>query len=192
MASQLPILNSPSQWKLMKTTSQCATDKTKSISDYYTPDYATEYVIPFLKEAGFTTVWESCCGKGHMVRTLRENGFHVLSTDIWMGEEYDFYHYEPSLPYDAIVTNPPFQGKTKVLERLFGLGKPFAVLLPLVALDSNPIRQLLKQHDGEWGILAPNKTINYITQDKSRKSRSFFFSAWFCYKVPTVKGLVFM
>lgn len=160
-------------------------------NDYYTPDFATEYVVPYLKEAGFKTLWEPACGKGHMSRCLSNNGFEVVSSDIWMGPEYDLHDFEPVSEYDAIVTNPPFQNKTQTIKRFFDLGKPFALLVPITTFDSGPIRKMLKEHDGEWGFLAPPRTIHYIRADKA-KSRSFFYSGWLTHKIPSIKNIVIM
>lgn len=57
----------------------------------------------------------------------------VIRSDISDGP--DFFTYEPP-EYDCIVSNPPFTQKDRVLKRLYELGKPFAVLLPLNSLQS--------------------------------------------------------
>jgi len=45
-----------------------------------------------------------------------------------------FFEYEPER-YDFIVSNPPFTRKLEVLSRLYLLGKPFAMVLPLPMLN---------------------------------------------------------
>lgn len=162
---------------------------------YYTPDDALDFIAAHL--APFKRVWECCCGQNHITRYLERRGHAVIATDIDMG--HDMFAYAPSPEdYDIIVTNPPFQGKRRILERLYELGKPFAVLMPTMALNSNPVRLLLKA-DADWGILMPPKSINYIPGDhpdaatltkKPKGSRSFFHSSWFCHKVPTVRSMV--
>ena len=49
-------------------------------------------------------------------------------------EGQDFFEFEPN-EWDIIVSNPPFSVKDKVLERLYSFNKPFAILLPLNALQ---------------------------------------------------------
>lgn len=177
------------QWKQAK-------DKPNNL--YYTPESAMDYVSTYV--AGFPRVWEPCCGVGHISRYLTSKGHSVVSTDITMGPEYDFLTHAPSEEYDIVITNPPFQGKRQILERLYALEKPFAVLMPTMTLDSNPIRALLKK-DPTWGILMPPKTINYIPADHASSStdtrhpkgtRSFFHSSWFCHDVPGVRGVIIL
>ncbi|NBS71350.1 hypothetical protein EBT31_20935, partial [bacterium] len=146
----------------------------------------------------YAKIWEPCCGQGHIVKYLEAKGHEVIGTDILMGETYDFKTYAPADDaYDVIVTNPPFEGKRQTLERLYALGKPFAILMPTMALDSNPVRALIKDH-GQWGIVMPNKTINYIPGDLKhettppKNSRSFFHSSWFCWKIPGVEGMIIL
>lgn len=65
-------------------------------------------------------------------QTFRENGFDVIRSHIDEGK--DFFLYEPD-DYDVIISNPPFNIKDQILERLYNLNKPFAVLLPLNTLQ---------------------------------------------------------
>lgn len=168
-------------------------------NQYYTPEIAMDYIYPHIKK--YQRIWESCCGDGHIVRYLEKRGHRVIGTDIMQGEEFDFFTYAPpSQEYDIIVTNPPFTAKKRIFERLYHLGKPFAILMPSTALESNPIRAMLKLK-GHYGIIMPPKTINYIPGDSEnareatkapRSSRSFFHSSWFCYKIPGVKGVIIL
>ena len=70
--------------------------------------------------------------------------------------------------------------------------KAVCLLLPIMALDSLPIRNMLKFHGTRWGIVCPSQTIHFINyKNPTMKSRSFFSSAWFCYNVDGIKGLMF-
>lgn len=175
---------------------QKARDKPNNM--YYTPDYAMDFIYDYVRS--FKRVWEPCCGYGHMVRYFEARDHQVTGTDIHQGSEFDFYTYAPPPEsYDIIITNPPFQKKYETIIRLFELGKPFAVLLPTIILDSNPIRRILKEHVGEWGFVMPNRKINYIMESEkgstsstkpTTASQSFFHSSWLCRFVPNVTGLV--
>jgi hypothetical protein len=173
---------------------QKARDRPNNI--WFTPPSAVDFVYPYIQR--YAKIWEPCCGQGHIVKYLEAKGHEVIGTDILMGETYDFKTYAPADDaYDVIVTNPPFEGKRQTLERLYALGKPFAILMPTMALDSNPVRALIKDH-GQWGIVMPNKTINYIPGDLKhettppKNSRSFFHSSWFCWKIPGVEGMIIL
>lgn len=56
----------------------------------------------------------------------------------------DFFDYEPD-NYDVIVSNPPFSIKDKILERLYELDKPFAVLLPMNSLQGKSRYQFFQK-----------------------------------------------
>lgn len=108
------------------------TAKTDAESDeMFTPDYA---VVPILKHAKrFKKIW---CPfdktDSEFVKVLSQNGFEVIYSHIDDGK--NFFFYEPE-EYDCIISNPPFSLKDMVLKRLNELGKPFAILLPLPALQ---------------------------------------------------------
>ena len=158
-------------------------------NDYATPPHAFDGFLDYLKP--YTRVWEPCAGQGHISNYLTSQGFEVLSSDITYGPEYDMYTYAPDpASYQVLITNPPFSRKTITLARLYEIGKPFAILLPVLALDSAPIRELIRTH-GDWGVFLPNRTLNYIDMAApDKKSRSFFHSAWFTWKLPACQGMI--
>ena len=77
-----------------------------------------------------------------MFRALGGGGYDVTRSHIDDGQ--DFFKYEPD-EYDVIVSNPPFSIKDKILERLYELNKPFAVLLPTNSLQGKKRYELFKQ-----------------------------------------------
>ena len=99
--------------------------------EFYTPSYA---IIPLLKYIlKDKVVW--CpfdTEESLFVKHLKQNGNKVIYTHINNGE--DFFFCEPEEHYDYIISNPPYSLKTEVLERCFGLGKPFALLLGVVGI----------------------------------------------------------
>ena len=100
--------------------------------EYYTPSILVKPIIKYVKEK--STVW--CpfdTENSEFVILLREAGHTVIATHIWNGQ--DFFSYEPKENYDYIISNPPFTKKLEVLERLYKLNKPFAIVLGLPILN---------------------------------------------------------
>jgi hypothetical protein len=76
---------------------------------------------------------------------------------------------------DAIVTNPPFSFKQQFLERCYGLGKPFALLLPLTTFETSKRQEMFEKYGVQ--VIFFDKRINFIRD--GAKSGSWFASAWF-------------
>jgi hypothetical protein len=168
--------------------------------DYYTPEYALEYVKDWLMDYKDKKVWECCCGKGHITRWLQKQGFtDIIQTDL-KETGHDFYTYEPD-EYDVIITNPPFKNKRMFIERCLSLKKPTFILLPTMTLESNTIRPSLKPLGKDFGIILPPKSIHYIPSEvweknpektdklTLRESRTFFHSSWFTFFIPSSSGI---
>lgn len=138
---------------------------TSKNDEFYTPPYAIEPILEFVR--GGATVW--CpfdTEDSHFVKMLRGRGCHILATHIQHGE--DFFAYEPSAPYYYIISNPPYSKKTEVFERLFQLGKPFAMLVGLVGIFESQKRfHVFKGNDFELMIL--NKRVAFFKDYKDQK-----------------------
>lgn len=78
----------------------------------------------------------------------------------WIGDnpQRDFFKYEPPV-WDVAVSNPPFSLKKAVFERLFELGKPFAMLMNMMALNYQEIGSLFA--DNPVQLLVPDKKISF-------------------------------
>jgi hypothetical protein len=63
---------------------------------------------------------------------LTEKGHRVIASHIKDGQ--DFFTYVPSESFTHVISNPPYSLKTEVLEYLFELNKPFAMLVGIVGL----------------------------------------------------------
>lgn len=110
------------------------------------------------------------------VQLLQSQGFNIVRSSLSDGQ--DFFTYEPKL-WDIIVTNPPFSIKDRIIKRLYELGKPFAVLLPLNSLQGQARYDYFSKR---IQLLSFDKRINYHTPDnmKEYKKGSPFASAYFC------------
>ena len=113
------------------------TAKTDKESDeVYTPAYAVKPILKYLNRGNKSsyTIW--CpfdTEESEYVKQFRAAGHKVIATHIDNGQ--NFFTYEPEEHYDFIISNPPFSLKDAILKRLSELNKPFAILLPLPALQ---------------------------------------------------------
>ena len=150
--------------------------KLDNFNDMYTPPEAMEYIIPFLNKD--LIYWEACYGKGHMADELRRNRFNVIGN-----ENIDCLVSEPD-KWDFLITNPPFNGNKKFIERAIDLKKPFAFLVRLEHIGGVEAMRLLK--DLDFRIIIPEKRINYITPKMiagEKVGGSPFHSIWLTYKI---------
>ncbi|WP_137598192.1 hypothetical protein [Paucilactobacillus kaifaensis] len=152
--------------------------KAKS-DEWYTPVAAVEAIVPYIKQ--FKTIW---CPfdkpDSNYVKVLKKNGFTVINTHIEMGG--DFLAVE--IPEcDAIVSNPPYSIKDNILERLFKIDKPFAMLMNVAGLyDSKRRFELLERHPVSHLYIYPR--IKFFNDDKkSSVSSPTYQSAYVCYRI---------
>lgn len=150
--------------------------------DFQTPAFALEPLFPYLKPEW--KIWEPAMGEGNLVAGLRVHGYQVEGSDIKTG--HDFLVSKRNC--DAIVTNPPYSLKLEFLKRCYELGKPFALLLPLTALETKARQKLFRQHGVEI-VLFPER-IKFVTPTK-RKSSPWFSVAWFTHGLNIGQPLTF-
>ncbi|MDD5599443.1 MAG: hypothetical protein PHV82_15960 [Victivallaceae bacterium] len=152
--------------------------KQGSRDDFQTPQEAVNILLPFLNKDW--TIWECACGKGNLYKAFLEKEFKVVATDILYGIDFLEYSYqnEINIEFDCIITNPPYSIKEKFLEKCYELKKPFALLMPLTALEGE-IRQKHYRKYGGIQLLIPNKRYNFETPN-GKGSSAWFATAWFC------------
>jgi len=149
--------------------------------EYKTPEIAIEILLPYLKKEWI--IWECAWGKGSLAKHLENKGFEVI------GDNRDFIKDKPMLTHQVIVTNPPYSLKEKFLQRCYELEKPFALLMPLTALEGKKRGKLYRKYGIQ--LIIPNKRINFITPS-GEDSGAWFQTAWFCYKLNLPKDLMFV
>lgn len=114
--------------------------------DFYATDPAT--IPPLLKvlgpdwEAGNKLIWEPACGAGHLSQILELYGHQVISTDL-IDRGYgvggiDFLQPTPydNLPYDAIITNPPFKYALEFVEKSLRIAPVVCMFLRIGFIES--------------------------------------------------------
>ena len=152
--------------------------------EFQTPKEAIYPLLPYLKKNWI--IWECAWGGGSLAKHLEEKGFKVVAkgddfiNDIYIGGIKDV---------DCIITNPPYSKKEGFLQRCYELEKPFALLMPLTALEGKKRGELYKKYGIQ--LIIPNKRINFITPS-GKGSGAWFQVAWFCYKLNLPKDLMFV
>lgn len=151
-------------------------NKTSSGDEVYTPFYAVEPLLKYIPRnkiiwCPFDENWSA------YYQLFTEKGYTVIRSSL--KENQDFFEYEPEDRYDIVVSNPPFSKKDKVLERLYKLNKPFAILLPLNSLQG---KKRYEHFRGGIQLLAFDGRINFHTNNnfKTHTRGNHFASAYFC------------
>jgi len=148
--------------------------------EFYTPPYAIEPILKYVKPN--STIWCPFDEEQSLfVQMFRNEGHQVIATHINTGT--DFFDCEvPDCDY--IISNPPYSCKGDVLQRLFEIGKPFAMLVGVVGLFESQKRfDMFKSNDFE--ILYMSRRVAYF-KDYSEQKPSLnppFSSVYVCSKV---------
>jgi len=154
-------------------------DKKSKKDEYFTRPYAILPILKYLVTG--KTIW--CpfdTEESNYVKIFRKNGFPVIPGHIKDGK--DFFKYMPS-DYDYIISNPPYSLREPILDRLFKLGKPFAMLLNISRLFDSKKRFYLFR-DNPFEIMIFNRRIDYINPFiKNPKSSPPFSSVYVCSRI---------
>lgn len=91
--------------------------------EYFTPSYAVYPIMKRLRPGA--AIWCPFDTKNsEYVRVFSRNGFRVIYGHIQTGQDF----FQTDVPdCDYIISNPPYSLKNQVLERLYAIGKPFAI-----------------------------------------------------------------
>lgn len=132
--------------------------------EFYTPLYAVE---PLLKHIPTDRViWAPFdTGKSLIVQAFRARGNSVVATHLETGHDF----FDAAVPAcDVVVSNPPYSRKGDVFERLFQIGKPFAMLVGVVGLFESAKRfELFAKH--EFEIMWLSKRVAYFKSYEEQK-----------------------
>ena len=151
------------------------TAKTDKESDQvYTPSYAVKPIIKYIKPGSIVWCPFDTIDSAY-VEELNAAGFTVIYSHIDNGQ--NFFEYEPD-EYDVIISNPPFSIKDDILRRLNELDKPYAMLMPLPALQGQKRFKYLK---GSQALIF-DKRINYFKDRKTKEIQKgiSFASIYIC------------
>lgn len=142
------------------------------------PPYAVTPILKYLKPQ--SKIW--CpfdTADSLFPKILEKQGHEVVYTHIQNGE--DFFEISPPEGTDYIVSNPPYSLKTEVLERLFELKIPFAMLIGVVGIFESQKRFDLFRNN-PFEVLYLNRRVSYFKDYEEQKPSKNppFSSAYFC------------
>lgn len=145
----------------------------------YTPPILVKPILKYIKPN--STIWCPFDTEySEFVILLKESGHKVIYSHIATGK--DFFEYEPNESYDYIISNPPFSKKLQVLDRLYKIGKPFAMLMNIECLNYQIV--------GEFFL---HKSLQLLIVDKKVSfdgNTASFNTSYFCYNM-LPKDLIF-
>jgi len=133
--------------------------------ELYTPDEAFDLLKQYIPKD--KVIFECAIGSGKLKSKMEAEGYEVVCSDSFFTEFPD---------YDILITNPPFSLKDKFLEEAYKRGKPFAILLPITALEGIKRQEMYKKNGIQ--ILFPKRRIDF-----NGKKAPWFYTAWFCWKL---------
>ena len=151
--------------------------------DYYaTPEPTTEALLGVEKFEG--SVWEPCCGEGHISKVLIKHGYEVQSTDLvnrGYGQSRIDFLLETT-KCDNIITNPPYKNALDFAEKAVQLANSKCALL----LKLNFLEGIKRK---TFFAVYPPATVYVFSQRQSLMKNGVFYQggmmalAWFVWHI---------
>lgn len=161
-------------------------DKGSKHDDYMTPDYAWDWIRPYIPAD--KKIWEAFYGDGKSGQYLASLGLNVVHEDV------DFFENDLG---EVIVSNPPFSKKKEVYTRLRELDKPFIMISPSGMINTKYIQKLFSDADSPLQIAIPPKRINFTKLVDGKvpegwSNRCSFDCFYYCYKIGLPRDILWL
>lgn len=145
--------------------------RTQDRDEYYTPPILVKPILQYLKPKSI--VW---CPfdtfESEFVQQITKAGHFVIHSHIWNGQ--DFFTMEvPKCDY--IISNPPFTKKLEVFQRLYEIGKPFAMIMGLPVLNYQNVCEFFVNKDVQFLIM--DKKVSFDGRTSS------FNNSYICHNI---------
>lgn len=145
--------------------------KQSNTDEWYTTGDSVRLIVPYLSRGGYNKI---LCPfdkpDSNFVKVLTENGFDVTYSHIDTGT--DFFEINNLKDYDAIVSNPPFSKRQRILETLFESGVPFAMIINFNGLFDSKARWKLFR-DNKFELLVPLGRMHFFNENCEGNSPNF-------------------
>ena len=152
--------------------------------EYYTPIKIWEDILHYLPRD--KVYIDPFFGDGTNIENLKLLGLDVVGADL------DAFDLLDEIPYDIILTNPPFS-KNILIELLFNLDalqKPFILILPINKIFSKYFKRSFRSYKNIQ-IIIPKERMSFIDPNTS-KSNPSFVCAYICYKMDLPADILFL
>jgi len=148
--------------------------------EWFTPPEAIYPIIRYLKSNSII-LCPFDTKESNFAKILESKGFIVHFTHKFNGE--DFFNTPCPEECDYIVSNPPYSLRNRILQRLFEIGKPFAMLMNTNGLFDSSLRwNLFKKNN--FTLIYLKGRVNYMEEyGKKPKSSPPFQSAYICSQI---------
>ena len=128
--------------------------------------------------------------RSNYVDIFEKEGYNIIATHIATGQ--DFFKYEPEEKWDLIISNPPFSGKRKIMERALSFNKPFALISTAIWFNDSGINKVFGKVQERFSIIVPNRRAKFFKHNQEAiGNQPSFKSIYYCYKF-TDKGVYFV
>jgi hypothetical protein len=145
--------------------------KQSNTDEWYTPKEPVKLIAKILLRNGYNNI---LCpfdkADSNFVTVLTEQGFNVTYSHIDTG--IDFFDIQNLSDYDAVVSNPPFSKRQRILERLFESNVPFAMIINFNGLFDSKARWRLFR-DNRFELLVPLGRIHFFNEECVGNSPNF-------------------
>jgi hypothetical protein len=156
--------------------------KNEKHDHFDTPAYAVYPLLEYIPPEW--VIWEptDTTGNSEITRALRDHGNKVISTS---QETLDFLTGTPDFEFDCIITNPPYTLKDEFIENCIKMRKPWAMLMPLTALEGIKRGKMFNNLGQFFGILVLDRRVEFTG------GSCWFNTSWFCHRILPSSQIVF-
>ena len=154
--------------------------------DYITPNRVWDEIAPHIPKN--ITISMPFYADGSCGDYMKGLGFDVIHKDE------DFFKFDRG---EAVIDNPPYDLKKKIIETLIERDKPFMLLVPVSTLSYEYVKHSSIIDDLQ--ICIPYKRVNFIKYNKqlnkrdvSKRSHCPFEVIWLCNKMNLKNDITFL
>lgn len=129
--------------------------------EWESPAWVWTELISFLNLKG-KHVWEPFVGKARTnVDAISATGNSVIVT------ETNFFKTPTPAQCDVVMSMPMWSRKYDVVDACFATGKPFVLLLPVLAIGTQKFADTMRKNNKMLNFIFPSRRINFVDHKTS-------------------------